>query len=167
MYGKWQLGYMPLTDYVKKHIAVVEAMKKVDPSIKLMGVGSVGKWSQTMLTEGGDYMNLLSEHFYCKEVKDVNAHVVQIPDNIKRIANEHRKYRAEISGLEEKNIRIAMDEWNYWHGDYLYGELGCRYFWKDGMRIAAGLHKYFRNSDLFFMANYAQTVNVIGAIKTT
>ena len=25
----------------------------------------------------------------------------------------------------------------------------------------------FRNSDLFFMANYAQTVNVIGAIKTT
>jgi len=25
----------------------------------------------------------------------------------------------------------------------------------------------FRNSDLYFMANYAQTVNVIGAIKTT
>ena len=25
----------------------------------------------------------------------------------------------------------------------------------------------FRNSDLFVMANYAQTVNVIGAIKTT
>ena len=29
------------------------------------------------------------------------------------------------------------------------------------------LHEMFRNSDLFFMANYAQTVNVIGAIKTT
>jgi alpha-N-arabinofuranosidase len=33
--------------------------------------------------------------------------------------------------------------------------------------IAAGLHELFRSSDLFFMANYAQTVNVIGAIKTT
>jgi len=32
---------------------------------------------------------------------------------------------------------------------------------------AAALHEMFRNSDLFFMANYAQTVNVIGAIKTT
>jgi alpha-N-arabinofuranosidase len=29
------------------------------------------------------------------------------------------------------------------------------------------LHEYFRNSDIYFMANYAQTVNVIGAIKTT
>jgi len=33
--------------------------------------------------------------------------------------------------------------------------------------IAAGLHEMARNSDLYFMANYAQTVNVIGAIKTT
>jgi len=167
MYGEWQLGYMPLTDYVKKHIAVAEAMRNVDPSIKLVGVGSVGKWSQTMLTEGGDHMDLVSEHIYCKELADVKAHVAQIPDNIRRVADEHRKYRAEIPGLAEKDIRITMDEWNYWHGDYIYGELGCRYYWKDGMGIAAGFHEYFRNSDLFYMANYAQTVNVIGAIKTT
>ncbi|HVT28827.1 MAG TPA: alpha-L-arabinofuranosidase C-terminal domain-containing protein, partial [Lacipirellulaceae bacterium] len=31
----------------------------------------------------------------------------------------------------------------------------------------AGLHEYFRNSDIIHMANYAQTVNVIGCIKTT
>ena len=35
------------------------------------------------------------------------------------------------------------------------------------MGIARGLHAFFRNSDLYFMANYAQTVNVIGAIKTS
>jgi alpha-N-arabinofuranosidase len=29
------------------------------------------------------------------------------------------------------------------------------------------LHEYFRNTDLIFMANYVQTVNVIGCIKTT
>jgi alpha-N-arabinofuranosidase len=60
-----------------------------------------------------------------------------------------------------------MDEWNYWYGDYIYGELGVRYHHKDALGIAKGLHEYFRNSDLFFMANYAQTVNVIGCIKTT
>ncbi|MCK7530663.1 MAG: hypothetical protein MZV63_06260 [Marinilabiliales bacterium] len=43
---------------------------------------------------------------------------------------------------------------------------GTRYFLKDALGIAAGLHEFFRNSDIFFMANYAQTVNVIGAIKT-
>ena len=66
-----------------------------------------------------------------------------------------------------KDIRIALDEWNYWYGPNEYGELGTRYFLQDGLGIAAGLHELFRNSDLFFMANYAQTVNVIGAIKTT
>ena len=50
---------------------------------------------------------------------------------------------------------------------HLYGEIGTQYFLKDALGIAAGLHEYFRNSDIIFMANYAQTVNVIGAIKTT
>ena len=60
-----------------------------------------------------------------------------------------------------------MDEWNYWYGPNDFGELGVRYFVQDGLGIAAGLHEFFRNSDIYFMANYAQTVNVIGAIKTT
>ena len=38
---------------------------------------------------------------------------------------------------------------------------------KDALGIAAGLHEYFRQSDMVFMANYAQTVNVIGCIKTS
>ena len=167
MYGDWQLGHIPLTEYVKKHIAMVDAMRKADPSIKLVGVGAVGEWSRTMLAEGKNHMDLLSEHIYCQDTSDVKVHTAQIKENIKRVADEHRKYRREIAGLNEKDIRIAMDEWNYWYGDYIYGELGCRYYWRDGLGIAAGLHEYFRNSDIFYMANYAQTVNVIGAIKTT
>jgi alpha-N-arabinofuranosidase len=60
-----------------------------------------------------------------------------------------------------------MDEWNYWYGNYVYGELGVVYHLKDALGIARGLHVFYRNSDIFFMANYAQTVNVIGCIKAT
>jgi alpha-N-arabinofuranosidase len=49
----------------------------------------------------------------------------------------------------------------------VYGELGCVYELQDGLGIAAGLHEYYRQSDIVPMAFYAQTVNVIGAIKTT
>ncbi|MFH1942460.1 MAG: alpha-L-arabinofuranosidase C-terminal domain-containing protein, partial [bacterium] len=167
MYGSWQLGHMPLEEYVKKHNRVVEAMRRVDPSIRLVAVGEVGRWSQTMLKECGDYMDLLSEHIYVQEKPGVLGHVNWLGEEIKRKADAHRKYRQEIPGLAEKDIRIAMDEWNYWYGDYLYGELGVRYHLKDALGTAAGLHEYFRNNDLYFMANYAQTVNVIGAIKTT
>ncbi|MBN2019360.1 MAG: glycoside hydrolase family 127 protein [Sedimentisphaerales bacterium] len=167
MFGDWQLGHMPLLEYVEKHNHAAEAIWKVDPNAKLVGVGNVGKWSEAMLRTCGDYMNLISEHIYCKENKDVVKHTKLLARMIKRTADAHRKYRRDINELSGKDIRIAMDEWNYWYGDYIYGELGTRYYLKDGLGVATGLHEFFRNSDLYFMANYAQTVNVIGAIKTT
>ena len=167
MYGNWQLGHMPLSEYVLKHNDMAKAIWAVDSTAKLIGVGAVGEWSETMLSQCADYMNLLSEHIYCKEKDSLQEHVVQIKNDIKRVADTHRNYREKIGGLKEKDIRVAMDEWNFWYGDYIYGELGVRYHQKDGLGIAMGLHEYFRNSDIFYMANYAQTVNVIGAIKTT
>ncbi|MGD0077927.1 MAG: beta-L-arabinofuranosidase domain-containing protein [Sedimentisphaerales bacterium] len=167
MYGNWQIGHIPLEQYVKKHNQIAEAIWKVDPNAKLVGVGNVGSWSQTMLRVCADYMNLISEHIYCKEIKDVTRHTKQLANEIKRVADAHRKYRRDVNELAGKDIRIAMDEWNYWYGNYIYGELGVQYHLKDALGVATGLHEYFRNSDLYFMANYAQTVNVIGAIKTS
>jgi alpha-N-arabinofuranosidase len=167
MYGAWQLGHIPLQEYVKKHNKVAGAIWKVDPNAKLVSVGNVGEWSRAMLNMCSGYMNLISEHIYCKENENVVKHTKLLAAEIRRVANAHRQYRRDINELSGKDIRIAMDEWNYWYGDYIYGELGVQYHLKDALGVAAGLHEYFRNSDLYFMANYAQTVNVIGAIKTT
>ncbi len=167
MYGEWQLGHMPLSDYVKKHNNMAEAIWQKDPEAQLIAVGAVGEWTETMLSQSSDFMNLLSEHIYVKELENVQDHTLQLKDNINRVAEAHRNYRKEIINLLGKDIRVAMDEWNYWYGDYIYGELGVRYHHKDALGVAIGLHEYFRNSDIFFMANYAQTVNVIGCIKTT
>jgi alpha-L-arabinofuranosidase len=167
MYGDWQLGHMPLEEYVKKHNRVVDAMREVDPDFKPIAVGAKGPWSEQMLTSCADHMALISEHLYCQDKDDVVAHTGQIAEIIRDVANAHRQYRQNVASLDGKDIRIAMDEWNYWYGPNEYGELGTQYFLQDGLGIAVGLHEFFRNSDIYFMANYAQTVNVIGAIKTT
>jgi alpha-N-arabinofuranosidase len=167
MYGDWQLGHMPLEEYVKKHNAVVDAIRQVLPEAKCVGVGSAGKWSEAMLTNCADHMDLLSEHLYWQKKDDVLKHVEVPVDQIQKLADTHRGYRKELPSLKDKNIRVALDEWNYWYGPNIYGELGVRYFMRDALGAAAALHTMFRNSDIFFMANYAQTVNVIGAIKTT
>ena len=120
-----------------------------------------------MLAGAGANMDLVSEHFYCQESPGLMAHVAQIPNQIRRITDAVRKSRQTIPALARQDLRIAMDEWNYWYGPHLYGELGTRYFLKDALGIAAGFNEYARQSDIVFMANYAQTVNVIGAIKTT
>jgi alpha-N-arabinofuranosidase len=169
MYGKWQLGYMALEHYTKKHNLFAKAMRKVDPSVKLTAVGDTGKWSRGMLGNCADYMDLISEHFYRGERESVIEHVWQTVDAIRSRVEAHHSYREKIESLKGKNIRIALDEWNYWHRPYVYeyGELGCRYTLKDALGIATGLHEMIRSSDMIYMANYAQTVNVIGCIKTT
>jgi alpha-N-arabinofuranosidase len=167
MYGEWQLGHMSVDKYVARHREIANAMWAVDPKIQLVGVGAVGEWSRTMLEQVASHMTFISEHDYWHGDPDVVKHIEQAPEGIRRIAEAHRAYRRELPVLAGRNVRIAFDEWNYWYGSYEYGELGVRYFLKDGLGIAAGLHELFRNSDLFAMANYAQTVNVIGAIKTS
>ena len=167
MYGYWQVGNIPVDKYPAKHNACAKAMLAEDDSIKIITVGWTGDWSKEMLKKSGDYTTLMSEHCYVRNPSEnVAEHVNKLVWVINWIADEHRKYRREIDGLAEKDIRIAMDEWGYWYGPYLYGNLGTRYFMKDALGIAAGFHAFFNNSDVIEMATYAQTVNVIGAIKT-
>ena len=127
-----------------------------------------------MLAFSGDKMNVMSEHFYEGRVpwtKDTRGDLLQsvtkMKESIRKKAEGHRKLQPTVAQLKGRIVPIAMDEWNYWHRDYVYGELGCVYDLADGLGIAVGLHEYYRQSDLIQMANYAQTVNVIGAIKTT
>jgi alpha-N-arabinofuranosidase len=167
MYGNWQLGHMPLSDYVKKHTQYAVAMKAMDPSVKVVAVGAVGRWSETMLAEASNHMDLISEHFYVGHKPGLLSHVAQMPSEVRRIAEAHRKYRATIPSLKTKEVPVALDEWNYWYGPDIYGEIGTQYFLEDALGVAAAFNEYARQTDIYYMANYAQTVNVIGAIKTS
>jgi len=167
MYGDWQLGHIPLSDYVKKHTQFSVAMKAMDPAVQVVAVGAVGRWSETMLAEASNHMDLISEHFYVQHKPGLLAHVNQAPSEVRRIAEAHRKYRETIPTLKLREVPVALDEWNYWYGPHLYGELGTQYFLEDALGVAAAFNEYARQSDIYFMANYAQTVNVIGAIKTS
>lgn len=189
MFGTWQLGFMQMEHYTLKHNTVAEYMWKIDPGIKLVGVGDLdtinrdhdpnqvklGKTcSHIMLEQCADHMTMLSEHFYRGRVpweKDgrtnLLAHVAMLKESIRNKADGHRKLQGSLTNLQGRMVPIAMDEWNFWHREYAYGELGCIYELQDGLGVAAGLHEYSRQSDLIQMAHYAQTVNVIGAIKTT
>ena len=181
MWGDWQLGYMSLEDYIIKHNWVVEKMLETDPDIICFASGDVDTdWSRGLIKGCADNIDKIAEHFYCTEtIKDVTKHAAQIKGKIKEKTDYHRKLREELDELDGKDIEVAVTEWNYWNfnpgeGDnlnpadaYWYGELGRRYFMQDALGIAAGLHEFYRNSDLVYLAFYAQTVNVIGCIKTT
>jgi alpha-N-arabinofuranosidase len=168
MYGDWQLGHISTESFTSRRNSFVQAMKSADNEIKIIAVGDLGDWDRAMLANCSENMDFISEHFYRGEASGggLMTHVKQIPDAIREKAEAHRLYRKEIPSLQAKDIRICMDEWNYWYGPHIYGELGTRYFMRDAMGIAAGFNEYSKNTDIIYMANYAQTVNVIGALKT-
>ncbi len=140
---------------------------EVDPNIFCISSGNPGPWSTGLLKQCVNHMDSIAEHFYCQERPDLLAHVLQIPGSIRSKAEFHRKAGAEMPNLRGHDIRIAMTEWNYWYGPHLFGELGTRYFLADALGIAAGVHEYAGQSDLIHSAFYAQTVDVIGAIKVS
>jgi alpha-N-arabinofuranosidase len=186
MSGAWQLGFMQLAHYVQKHNQVAEAMRAVDPTIELVAVGDLERvntkhdpgqavpWSQGMLEACAGHMSLISEHVYGarrpwnrKGISSTVAHAGRLRGAIRRKAEGHRTLQARLPHLGPRRIPVALDEWNYWHHDYVYGELGCVYDLADALGVAAGLHEIFRQSDVIRMAQYAQAVNVLGAIKTS
>lgn len=167
MYGDWQLGHIPVEEYAKKHNEFAEKMRAMDPSIKLVAVGNVGRWDEVMLSRCAEHMDYLSEHFYVGQKPNLTEHVVQARDQVSRIVAAVRKYHETIPALKGKTIPIALDEYNYWGGRRIYGLAGVRFQLRDGIGIALALHEMIRSNDILSMANMAQTVNVLGAIKTT
>jgi alpha-N-arabinofuranosidase len=142
-------------------------MREVDPDIVTIASGNAGPWSEGLLRNCSNHINMIAEHFYRQERDSVIEHTSQIADSIKQKVEFHQQLREKLDSLKGKDIQIAMTEWNYWYGPHVFGELGTRYFLKDALGIARGLHEYFRHSDMIFLANYAQTVNVIGCVKTS
>ena len=184
MYGAWQLGFMALRHYVIKHNMFAKAMRRVDPSIKLFACGAspdettVTNTSRRItgriLTEPGspadfsggllenctDYMDLLSEHFYCYWGKKFNlktgkydfveepleSYVRRLPNRVRCKVEAWEDYLKRIPGLKDKNIHIAIDEWNY-------SQLRP-FSLKGALSVAEALHEMFRYSDLIVLAGY-------------
>lgn len=90
MYGQWQWGHMAIRHFVVKHNRFAVAMRKVDPTIKIVASGATPfetgmtarhhrkplparlpykygtpeDWSGNLLQHSSDYFDVLSEHSY-------------------------------------------------------------------------------------------------------
>ena len=170
-------GFQALNDYAALHNQIAQAMLATDPTIKIVGVGGLGshgsepdqgEWTEGMLTRSADYMDLISEHLYAMPGNSLFEHSRNLAVMVDTFVAAHREFAKELPSLQDKNIRLVLDEWNYFWGGkpYLYGDGGVRNYFKDALGMATALHELLRNSDMIFMAN-THPVNVLGHIKTT
>ena len=169
MYGDWQLGHLDATKYALKSIEFARAMKAVDPSIVLVGVGvdrdEFGKWNSTVSQIAGSYYDYLSVHYYkgprAKDPKELTYL------NLICASLEIERMLADTAEVVRKNapkkLPLAFDEWNIW---LPHGLEHPMYALRDGLFAAGVFHALHRLADRVSMANLAQLVNVLGAIQT-
>jgi len=184
MFGDWQLGNVPVERYALRHNAFVEAMRGRNPGIRVIAVGSPGRWNDMLLPISAAHMDLLSGHHYTQRhfkapfsPEDAAKYEAAFPAYSASVMNGVRglvaDFRKQVgSGKADLGqVRLAVDEWGIvrnWNqapdGPGV-GAFEHYYPLGDALASARALNELIRSADVVAMANWAQTVNVIGAIK--
>jgi alpha-N-arabinofuranosidase len=185
VWGAWQIGTTSAKEYVNRMKRFIVAMKKVDPSIKIIAVGNhpltddpddpAFLWNKEVLERSGELIDFLSWHIYQPEKEGWQ----ESPDEFELfksicaapldIATYLNRVDAQIKAAGYSNkILQALDEWNVWLPPKK-GETSMHhvtYTMRDALYVASTLAVLFRNSSLVKIANLAQLVNVLPLIQT-
>lgn len=184
VWGQWQVGHTDAEGYVKRLRRIVEAMKAVDPTIKIVAVGDTiaaeanadaWRWNETVLREAGDLIDFISFHTYqpgpsgwqdyddqealyytvCAAPLSAERAIVRMTDLIHRVA-------------PGKGIKVALDEWNLWLApqENTSSMHTVTYTMRDALYTAGMLNAFQRQSKNLTLANLAQLVNVLPLIVT-
>jgi len=182
VWGDWQIGHTDAAGYVRRIRPFIQAMKRVDPGIRLVAVGldhlendprGAADWNGTVLAGIGAQIDCLSFHVYQPseegylpdyDQRALYRSIVTAPLNVE---DAILRMAAQIEALVPgRGVRIALDEWNV----KLPPRPGAasmheqEYTVRDALYVAGMLNVFQRSCRVMGMANLAMLVNVLGAI---
>ena len=165
--------------YAEESWYYAKLMKLTAPSIKLFMVADPLKneWNDVVLKSLSPICDYISVHWYIGTSNDdpnsiyqqinrfdtcltnLGVYLEQFP---KQVENFPQWYRFPP---REEAIKISVDEWGIWESD-CGGQynLDCDYTWKHALATASFLNMLHRQAQNVKMANWAQSVNILGAI---
>jgi alpha-N-arabinofuranosidase len=175
MYGNWQLGHLDANKYALKAILFATAMRKVIPDARLVAVGvdggGWGNWNAIVTRIAGAHFDLIAPHYYQgynpnDDPRQIFTVVAGSPMHIEQMLRETFDI-VERNKPKGKRITLAFDEWNVWEPHQVPATgLESFYALRDGIFAAGVFHAMHRCGDFVELACLAQTVNVLGAIRT-
>jgi alpha-L-arabinofuranosidase len=177
-FGNWQHGHVDAETYAYRCVACARAMRAVDPTVRLVGVGAheyeAPGWNDTVLELAGQEIDYLSVHHYTPgEVPrdrtpshdELYPVIAAGPEQVEDLILQAQE-AIDRHGLTDR-VHLALDEWNVWV--YAHYECGMEepYLLRDGLYAASVFNVMYRHAGQVTLANLAQMVNVLGAIYTT
>jgi len=177
----WSVGNetwgFPPEENAKGFIEHYRAMKKVDPEIETIAVGSSGhrpEWNEPLIKIAGEYFDYISIHHYTDtrprvgkvfldpRKEEVYLAIVAAPVHVERFLGELIEMLEDLLP-DRPEVGIAFDEWNVW----LESRQGLahNYALRDAVYAAGILNAMHRLAARVKIANLAQLVRCLGAIQ--
>ena len=179
--GPWQIGYKTPEEYARVYTEYAKVMRWTDPSIKLLA-SAVSLWSpswvervQLLMEHAAAHIDYMAIHWYVGNDRergyrddDFESYMALSERIEDTLSGTEGIIRAMSSALQlERDIPIAVDEWNVWYRTGAAGKLEERYNLEDALVVAMHFNAFIRHAKSVKMANIAQIVNVIAPIMTT
>ncbi|WP_308195542.1 alpha-L-arabinofuranosidase C-terminal domain-containing protein [Dactylosporangium sp. AC04546] len=183
--GPWQLGHRSAAAYAEQAAVTAAAMRRFDPTLELVVVGSshermptFGTWEREVLTRTIDLVDHLSCHIYVYDQGD-RARFLRSSDVLDGFLDDVAATIAHVRAATHstRDVRISLDEWNVWnYTSYdtiephrVFEEapriLEEQYTLADAVVVGTLLQSILRHADVVAIAAMAQLVNVIGPIR--
>lgn len=167
--GDWQIGKRQAEEHAWAAREYAKAMRRVDPSIKLVACGACGvnptDWNLPLLRSTADLVDAIAVHRYIRrgDYYDMLAQALLAEDDIHiwNTAIDVAMHEAKKS----ERITIVFDEWNAHPSGRVEGH--GRYTFTDALVVATFLNIFQRNCTTVEMANLAQMVNILAPIRTS
>ncbi|HHT66780.1 MAG TPA: alpha-N-arabinofuranosidase [Erysipelotrichaceae bacterium] len=182
MDGDWQIGHMPVEDYITKAHEISKLIRQIDPNLKLIACGSstidmptFPSWDRKVLEGLYDDVDYLSVHQYFFEStteNDFYASYLAMEKYITSLRSVLNYVKAHKKS--KKDIYLCFDEYNVW-----YNVNPLRDDWqiappineefqslKDTIVFGGLINSLLNNCDIIKIACLAQLVNVIAPIMT-
>ena len=160
-------GRRTAAQYVAEARRWAEALKMLDPGIRLISCGQTGMddWDRDVIDGLARHVDVHGIHLYTGSAdywSNVLApHFAERALSVAGALIDRARYLQRI----EHEIAVACDEWNIW---YRAGErLKERYTLADALAVATYLNVFVRQSWTVRMANLAHLVNVKAPIVTS
>src|SRR5215216_306425 len=112
IWGDWVRGHSDAETYARNYNRYAQAMRAVDPSIKLIAVGDNNmNWNRTLLREAGRNIDYLAIHHYYgrREMKGDPLNLMARPLFFKRFYDQVQQLLGEL-GLADR-VKLAINEW--------------------------------------------------------
>jgi alpha-L-arabinofuranosidase len=113
IWGSWVRGHSDAETYAKNLANYSAALRAVDPSIHLIGVGDNDmNWNRTVLKTSGSTLDYLAVHHYygTKEMQGDPLNLMARPLHYERFYQEMAQTIAQL--VPKHPIQLAINEWN-------------------------------------------------------